>query len=145
PSSSAGVWAVGEARWQTSQRMEIDSMRAKRWFGLGLGLAALAGQAWADDGHSGNPQAPSYMIYPKGAEIKQEYTKPAEGSDNNLVGFAAAPGAVSHGASASVVSVQPTLLEAELTALPGDVSAIPLGVADPGEAGIAASAPRAAW
>ena len=120
-------------------------MRTSRWFGLMLALTALAVPSRADDGHSGNHKAPSYLIYPKGSDLKREYTKPAEGTEANLMGFAAAPGAVSPGASASVVSVQPMLVDGDLTALPGDVTRIRLTGNGPGTANLVVVPARALW
>jgi hypothetical protein len=110
-----------------------------------LVLTALAGRTWADDHDAGNEMAPAYLIYPDGSKLNQVYRTAAAGTDGALAAFAAAPGAVSPSASASVVAAQPSLVENELTALPMDVSRISLDGNNEGGAGFAAAAPRALW
>lgn len=120
-------------------------MRTLRWCGMGLALAALTGPSWGDDGHSGNLKAPSHLIYPKGADLKHEYSAPAGDTEGNLQSFAAAPGAVSASGSASVVTMQPGLLENDLSPLAADVSRINLNAGDAGAANLVAPTPRSLW
>ena len=124
----------------------MRTMRTRGWVGLGVTLAAFAGQAGVAHGQGGNQRAPAYLTYPRGSDLRQEYGKPANETDGNLTAFAAAAaGMVSHAASASVVAAQPILHENELTPLPGSGARVDLGPARPGDANLVGAPSRALW
>jgi hypothetical protein len=118
-------------------------MKTTQWVGMGLALAALSGPSRADEGHSGNAKAHSYLIYPSGADLKQAYSKPSAEAEGGLQSFAAAPGAVSSSASASVVAAHPGLADNDMMPLLNDVSRVSLNGGD--QANLVGAPPRALW
>jgi hypothetical protein len=97
----------------------------------------LAGQASADDKHSGNAKVPMHFAYPKGAKLTQTYAQPS-GGVSSLAAFNSSPGTVNPSASMSVLYQQAAtrkLVEKQCVALPRGSVQVRLGEATAGLVG----------